>query len=228
MIVIGVDVHKHSLCAVAVDEVGRQLDCLETSDGEELVSWSKRVGRRRLWALEDCRHVTRGLERTLQRERLTASAGSRGAPRPARPGETAAPAAAAARRCARRPASCGAARGAQLRDLRRRDPRLRQLARDSNLSSRSQSARSVFARGFRPRLTAVSAGSARFARCPARATSSTTNRQPVVPSSAKSTSCGESKRANHSRTDSRVAGVIRARDNPPLRTSTIAYVICRR
>ena len=69
MIVIGVDVHKHSLCAVAVDDVGRQLDCLETSDGEELVSWSKRVGRRRLWALEDCRHVTRGLERTLQRHR---------------------------------------------------------------------------------------------------------------------------------------------------------------
>jgi transposase len=69
MIVIGVDVHKHSLTAVAVDELGRQLDCLETSDGEELLSWSKRVGRRRLWALEDCRHVTRGLERTLQRER---------------------------------------------------------------------------------------------------------------------------------------------------------------
>ena len=69
MIVIGVDVRKHSLSAVAVDEVGRQLDCLETSDAAELVSWSKRVGRRRLWALEDCRHVTRGLERTLQRER---------------------------------------------------------------------------------------------------------------------------------------------------------------
>ena len=69
MIVIGVDVHKHSVSAVAVDEVGRQLDCLETSDNDELVVWSKRVGRRRLWALEDCRHVTRGLERTLQRER---------------------------------------------------------------------------------------------------------------------------------------------------------------
>jgi transposase len=69
MIVIGVDVHKHSLSAVAVDEVGRQLDCLETSDGEELVAWSKRVGRRRLWALEDCRHVTRGLERRLQQQR---------------------------------------------------------------------------------------------------------------------------------------------------------------
>ena len=69
MIVIGVDVHKHSLSAVAVDEVGRQVDCIETSDAEELISWSKRVGRRRLWALEDCRHVTRGLERTLQRQR---------------------------------------------------------------------------------------------------------------------------------------------------------------
>jgi transposase len=69
MIVIGVDVHKHSVSVVAVDEVGRQLDCLETSDGEELVAWSKRVGRRRLWAVEDCRHVTRGLERRLQQDR---------------------------------------------------------------------------------------------------------------------------------------------------------------
>ena len=69
MIVIGVDVHKHSLSAVAVDEVGRQLGCLETCDAEELLAWSKRVGRRRLWALEDCRHVTRGLERMLQRHR---------------------------------------------------------------------------------------------------------------------------------------------------------------
>ena len=69
MIVIGVDVHKHSVSAVAVDDVGRQLDALETSDAVELVCWAKRVGRRRLWALEDCRHVTRGLERTLQQHR---------------------------------------------------------------------------------------------------------------------------------------------------------------
>jgi transposase len=69
MIVIGVDVHKHSLSAVAVDEVGRQLDRLETRDVAELLAWSRRVGRRRLWALEDCRHVTRGLERALQRQR---------------------------------------------------------------------------------------------------------------------------------------------------------------
>jgi transposase len=69
MIVIGVDVHKHSFSAVAVDEVGRQIDCLDTSEAAELIAWSRRVGRRRLWALEDCRHVTRGLERTLQRQR---------------------------------------------------------------------------------------------------------------------------------------------------------------
>jgi transposase len=69
MIVVGVDVHKHSLSAVAVDELGRQLDALETSDAAELLAWSKRVGRRRLWAVEDCRHVTRGLERRLQRQR---------------------------------------------------------------------------------------------------------------------------------------------------------------
>jgi hypothetical protein len=36
MIVIGVDLHKRSFSAVAVDEVGRQLDALETLDGEEL------------------------------------------------------------------------------------------------------------------------------------------------------------------------------------------------
>jgi transposase len=68
MIVIGVDVHKHSLTAVAVDELGRQLDALETADGAELLIWSRHLGRRRLWALEDCRHVTRALERALQRQ----------------------------------------------------------------------------------------------------------------------------------------------------------------
>jgi transposase len=72
MIVIGVDVHKHSLTAVAVDEVGRQLGEQSAADSSELLAWSKRFGRTRLWALEDCRHVSRGLERMLQdrRERL--------------------------------------------------------------------------------------------------------------------------------------------------------------
>ena len=57
MIVIGVDVHKHSLSAVAVDEVGRQVDALETAHGEELLSWAKRSVGERLWAFEDCRHA---------------------------------------------------------------------------------------------------------------------------------------------------------------------------
>ena len=67
MIVIGVDVHKHSLTAVAVDELGRQLDAVDGVGEEALIDWAKGLGRSRLWALEDCRHVTRGLERKLQR-----------------------------------------------------------------------------------------------------------------------------------------------------------------
>jgi transposase len=66
MIVIGVDVHKHSLTAVAVDEAGRQLDelTLEYPDAP-LFAWAASLGEVRLWALEDCRHVTRALERQL-------------------------------------------------------------------------------------------------------------------------------------------------------------------
>ncbi|MBA3735876.1 MAG: IS110 family transposase [Actinobacteria bacterium] len=66
MIVIGVDVHKHSLTAVAFDEIGRQLGERSgpVEDGE-VVSWAEALGEERLWALEDCRHVTRGLEQLL-------------------------------------------------------------------------------------------------------------------------------------------------------------------
>src|SRR5256885_10782486 len=67
MIVIGVDVHKHSLTAVAVDELGRAL--AERSGPVEgtVVAWARSLGADRLWAVEDCRHVTRGLEQTLLR-----------------------------------------------------------------------------------------------------------------------------------------------------------------
>ena len=66
MIVIGVDVHKHSLTAVAVDEAGRMLDekTVAAVDGE-LVAWASGVSGKRLWALEDCRQLTRALERAL-------------------------------------------------------------------------------------------------------------------------------------------------------------------
>jgi hypothetical protein len=39
MIVIGVDVHKHSLTAVAVDELGRQLDAVDGVGEEALIGW---------------------------------------------------------------------------------------------------------------------------------------------------------------------------------------------
>src|ERR687888_1310798 len=65
MIVIGVDVHKHELTAVAVDELGRELASWSGPLAAELCARARSLDRARLWALEDCRHVSRGLERLL-------------------------------------------------------------------------------------------------------------------------------------------------------------------
>jgi transposase len=65
MIVVGVDVHKRSLTAVAVDEVGRPVAEQTVGDGQVLLDWAASVSEERLWALEDCRQLTRQLERTL-------------------------------------------------------------------------------------------------------------------------------------------------------------------
>jgi len=65
MIVVGVDVHKQSLTAVAVDEVGRSVAELTVGDGQMLLKWAASLSDERLWALEDCRQLTRQLERTL-------------------------------------------------------------------------------------------------------------------------------------------------------------------
>jgi transposase len=66
MIVIGVDVHKQSVTAVAVDEAGRTLDERTVPVGsEELVGWASALDAERLWALEDCRLLTPWLERQL-------------------------------------------------------------------------------------------------------------------------------------------------------------------
>jgi transposase len=66
MIVIGVDVHKKSVTAVAADELGRSLDERTAPVGsEELLEWAAGLDRERLWALEDCRRLTRWLERQL-------------------------------------------------------------------------------------------------------------------------------------------------------------------
>ena len=65
MIVIGVDVHKHALSAVAVDELGRTVAAHAGPVDEHIIEWARSLDQQRLWALEDCRHVTRGLERAL-------------------------------------------------------------------------------------------------------------------------------------------------------------------
>src|SRR5712691_5821000 len=66
MIVIGVDVHKQSVTAVAIDQVGRMLDEKTVVVGsDELVGWASAHGCERRWAVEDCRQLTRWLERQL-------------------------------------------------------------------------------------------------------------------------------------------------------------------
>ena len=66
MIVVGVDVHKHSLTAVAVDQAGRVLEERTLACGEpSLLAWAAELGEERLWAVEDCRHVTGAFERML-------------------------------------------------------------------------------------------------------------------------------------------------------------------
>src|SRR5437667_84698 len=66
MIVIGVRVHKQLVTAVAVDEAGRMLDEKTVAvGGDGLVGWAAGLGGERLWAVEDCRQLTRWLERQL-------------------------------------------------------------------------------------------------------------------------------------------------------------------
>ena len=70
MIVIGVDVHKHSITAVAVDEAGRMLDerTIVVANGD-LLAWAGGLDEERLWALEDCRQLTRCARAAVARQR---------------------------------------------------------------------------------------------------------------------------------------------------------------
>src|SRR5919197_2162473 len=66
MIVIGLDVHKQSVTAVAVDEAGRPLAERAIRVGsDELLGWAAALDSERLWAVEDCRQLTGWLERQL-------------------------------------------------------------------------------------------------------------------------------------------------------------------
>src|SRR3954453_13521431 len=68
MIVIGADTHKRSHTLAAVDEAtGRALADVTVAAAPrsfgELLRWARGVGGERVWALEDCRHVSGALGR---------------------------------------------------------------------------------------------------------------------------------------------------------------------
>jgi transposase len=70
MIVLGADMHKssHTLAAVAA-ATGEMLDEKTAAVGargfDGFLRWARRLGSERVWALEDCRHVSGSFERFL-------------------------------------------------------------------------------------------------------------------------------------------------------------------
>jgi Transposase len=69
MVIVGIDAHKRSHTAVAVDDAGRRLGqpTIGTSreDHLALLGWAEQFGPQRSWAIEDCRHLSRRLEADL-------------------------------------------------------------------------------------------------------------------------------------------------------------------
>src|SRR6516225_6662140 len=72
MIVIGTDPHKQSHTVAALDaRTAEQLHSLTAKarevGHERLLAWARALDDERVWAIEDCRHVSGGLERFLLR-----------------------------------------------------------------------------------------------------------------------------------------------------------------
>jgi len=70
MIMLGIDAHKRTHTVVAVDELGRQLatrttTATTTADHLAIIRWADQFGAERSWAVEDCRHLSRRLERDM-------------------------------------------------------------------------------------------------------------------------------------------------------------------
>jgi transposase len=70
VIVIGIDPHKQTHTAVGVDGAtgvleGERTVSARLAGHEQLLVWARGLGSERLWALEDCRHVSGSLERFL-------------------------------------------------------------------------------------------------------------------------------------------------------------------
>jgi transposase len=70
MIVIGVDPHKQTHTAAALDSATGEIRDAKTAAARthgygELLRWARALDAERIWAVEDCRHVSGGLERFL-------------------------------------------------------------------------------------------------------------------------------------------------------------------
>lgn len=69
MIVIGIDAHKRTHTAVAADQNGSQLSTrtirTTSKDHLALLRWGAEQCDDRMWAIEDCRHLSRRQERDL-------------------------------------------------------------------------------------------------------------------------------------------------------------------
>jgi transposase len=69
MVILGIDAHKRTHTVVVIDMNGKQLATktigTTTADHFELVRWADQHGTDRSWAVEDCRHLSRRLERDL-------------------------------------------------------------------------------------------------------------------------------------------------------------------
>jgi transposase len=67
MITLGIDAHKRTHTVVAVDDAGRQVGvrttvATTTEEHLALMRWAQQFGAPRLFAVEDCRHLSRRLE----------------------------------------------------------------------------------------------------------------------------------------------------------------------
>ena len=70
MVILGIDAHKRTHTVVAIDEAGRKVGekttvTTTTEAHLDLVRWADRLGAKRRWAVEDCRHLSRRLEADL-------------------------------------------------------------------------------------------------------------------------------------------------------------------
>ena len=70
MVTIGIDAHKRTHTVVIVDEQGRQLAARTVGTTLEpitcgLLGWARQHDTELVWAVEDCRHLSRRLERDL-------------------------------------------------------------------------------------------------------------------------------------------------------------------